>query len=352
MKLFTKTAVILLVIALSAFAFAGCASEATPPVNAEASESVQSDSGADTNAGGMATEVKKIGLSMFTQKNPYYKAMQDGITAYCEELGIELVTTDAQDDINQQISDIEDLLAQDVDAILMNPKDADAIVEVTKKAVTSGVPVVSLDNQVNASAPVVTVVLSNNTENGKLVGNWVAQQMGNTPIKAFIISGEKGSVVGEDRRQGLIRGIVEEQLRNTGTSKIEIVGQIYTDWLADEALKNFQEVAAGLDEFNVILSEADVMTLACMSVIDEMGLGDKVIYGNAADGEKLAFETIMDGAPYATGLNNPGLIGKTGVDVLIGYIEDGEAYGAVTYTPADCVNIDNVDEYYDANAAF
>ena len=70
MKLFTKTAVILLVIALSAFAFAGCASEATPPVNAEASESVQSDSGADTNAGGMATEVKKIGLSMFTQKKP------------------------------------------------------------------------------------------------------------------------------------------------------------------------------------------------------------------------------------------------------------------------------------------
>lgn len=337
MKKLNKLVIVVLLVALMAVALLGCASAATPAAG---------------NAGGeKAKEVKTLGLSMFTQKNPYYKSMQNGIQAYCDELGIKLVCTDAKDDINQQISDIEDLLAQGVDAILMNPKDADAIVEVTKKAVSKGVPVVSLDNMVNASAPVVTVVLSNNTENGKLVGNWVAQKMGDTPIKAFIISGEKGSVVGEDRRQGLIRGIVEEQLRTKGKSNIEIVGQIYTDWLADEALKNFQEVAAGLGEFNVILSEADVMTLACMPVIKEMGLSDKVIYGNAADGEKLAFETIKGGAPYATGLNNPGLIGKTGVDVLIGYLK-GEAYGAVTYTPADCVSIDNVDKYYDPNAAF
>lgn len=338
MKKLNKLVVVVLLVAFVAVALLGCASAATPAAG---------------NAGGeKAKEVKKIGLSMFTQKNPYYKSMQDVIQAYCDELGIDLVCTDAKDDINQQISDIEDLLAQGVDAILMNPKDADAIVEVTKKAVSKGVPVVSLDNMVNASAPVVTVVLSNNTDNGKLVGNWVAQKMGNTPIKAFIISGEKGSVVGEDRRQGLIRGIIEEQLRTKGISNIEIVGQIYTDWLADEALKNFQEVAAGLGDFNVILSEADVMTLACMPVINEMGLSDKVIYGNAADGEKLAFETIIEGAPYATGLNNPGLIGKTGVDVLIGYLEKGEAYGSVTYTPADCVNSENVDKYYDPNAAF
>lgn len=342
MRSLKKVVVLILVLLLTASAFAGCASEATPSAAGDAPAS----------QGKQATEVKKIGLSMFTQKNPYYKAMQNGIEAYCKELGIELVSTDAQDDINKQISDIEDLLAQGVDAILMNPKDADAIVEVTKKAVSEGVPVVSLDNMVNPSAPVVTVVLSNNTENGKLVGNWVAQQLAGVPIKAFIISGEKGSVVGEDRRQGLIRGIVEEQLRTTGKSQIEIVGQIYTDWLADEALKNFQEVAAGLGEFNVILSEADVMTLACMPVIEEMGLTGKVIYGNAADGEKLAFETIMAGAPYATGLNNPGLIGKTGVDVLISYIEKGEAFGAVTYTPADCVQKSNVDKYYDSNAAF
>lgn len=342
MKMLKKFLIVLMVLSF-ALSIVACASDATP---------TKEPDGAQQTDSSQATKVSKIGLSMFTQKNPYYKSMQNGIEAYCEELGIELVSTDAQDDINKQISDIEDLLAQGVDAILMNPKDADAIVEVTKKAVSEGVPVVSLDNMVSASAPVVTVVLSNNTENGKLVGNWVAKQMAGTPIKAFIISGEKGSVVGEDRRQGLIRGIVEEQLRTTGTSQIEIVGQIYTDWLADEALKNFQEVAAGLEEFNVILSEADVMTLACMPVIKEMGLEGKVIYGNAADGEKLAFETIMDGAPYATGLNNPGLIGKTGVDILIAYIEKGESFGAVAYTPADCVIIDNVDKYYDPNAAF
>lgn len=345
MKIIRMILVVVLVLSFM-LSMVACTSDATPPKQQETTEAPD---GADSNK---ATKVEKIGLSMFTQKNPYYKSMQNGIEAYCKELGIELVSTDAQDDINKQISDIEDLLAQNVDAILMNPKDADAIVEVTKKCVSQGVPVVSLDNMVSASAPVVTVVLSNNTENGKLVGNWVAQQMAGTPIKAFIISGEKGSVVGEDRRQGLIRGIVEEQLRTSGTSQIEIVGQIYTDWLADEALKNFQEVAAGLDEFNVILSEADVMTLACMPVIKEMGLEDKVIYGNAADGEKLAFETIMDGAPYATGLNNPGLIGKTGVDILIAHIEKGESFGAVAYTPADCVNIDNVDKYYDPDAAF
>jgi ribose transport system substrate-binding protein len=359
MKTGKKIVIVMLALTLVAFAFAGCASSATPGVTPSAQPAVASSQAAaspaaasEAPAAAKITKVKKLGLSMYTQKNPYYKAMQNAIEAYCKEKGIEMVATDAQDDINKQISDIEDLLAQGVDAILMNPSDPDSIVEVTKKAVAKGVQVVSLDNMVSDSAPVVTVVLSNNTANGKMVGNWVAKKMGTTPIKAFIISGAKGSVVGEDRRQGLIRGIVEEQLATMGKSQITIVGQIYTDWLADEALKNFQEVAAGIGDFNAVLSEADVMTLACMPAIKDMGLADKVIYGNAADGEKLAFETIKGGAPYATGLNNPGLIGKTGVDVLIGYIEKGTSYGAVTYTPADCVSKDNVDKYYDPNAAF
>jgi len=316
------------------------------------------DGAKSTDAGAKSTDAQakkatgkiKVGLSMFALKNPYYKTQHDSIQKKCNELGYDFVSTDAQDDIQKQVSNIEDLLTQNINLLIMNPKDPDAIVEVTKKAQEKGIPVISIDNRVSDKAAVVTTILSNNTENGKLVGRWVAQQMKGKHIKAVVISGEKGSLVGEDRRQGLLRGITEEQLATQGKTDVEVVAQIYTDWLADVAQKNFQDIAASIKDFNVILSEADVMTIACMKVLEDMGKKD-VLLAAAADGEKLAFQLIKEGRYGATGLNHPGLIGRTAVEVGTKILQ-GEKFPPIYYTPAACVNKENVDKFFDPNSDF
>jgi ribose transport system substrate-binding protein len=307
---------------------------------------------ASPGAAGGTGENLTIGFSMFTMRNPYYRTMFETMERVCAERGHELIALDAQDSVTKQVADIEDLITQQVDIIVMNPFEAESIVPVTHEAADAGIPMISVDNSVGHEAAVVTTVQSNNPLNGQLVGEWVAQQLGGEPVRAIMISGAKGTLVSLERRQGLIRGIIEEQLRTQGTADVEIVAQGYTEWTRDQALKVFEDIMATNPDFNTILSEADVMTLEALKVLKEQGFDREIVVGNAADGQKEAFELIMtEEWNYATGLNSPALIGRTAIDIAEGIMR-GETYPRTSFTPAAAVTIENVDEFYDPNALF
>ena len=69
------------------------------------------------------------------------------------EIG-EFVHLDAGGDDNQQISDIEDLLSQDCDAIIVSPNTTAALTPAVEQACESGVPVIVFDRGVNSDCPV------------------------------------------------------------------------------------------------------------------------------------------------------------------------------------------------------
>jgi len=60
-----------------------------------------------------------IGLSLSTLNNPFFVTLRDGAQAVADDMGVELIVLDSQDDPATE---------QGVDAILVNPTDADAIV--------------------------------------------------------------------------------------------------------------------------------------------------------------------------------------------------------------------------------
>ena len=68
-----------------------------------------------------------IGLSLSTLNNPFFVTLRDGAQAAADAMGVELVVVDSQDDPATEAANMEDLIAQGVDVILVNPTDADAI---------------------------------------------------------------------------------------------------------------------------------------------------------------------------------------------------------------------------------
>src|SRR5690606_41757480 len=67
-----------------------------------------------------------IGLSLSTLNNPFFVEVRDGAQQAADELGFELIVTDAQDSVSNQISNIEDLLQRGVDVLIVNATDSDA----------------------------------------------------------------------------------------------------------------------------------------------------------------------------------------------------------------------------------
>lgn len=297
-----------------------------------------------------------IGISMTSIIIPFYVTIRDRVQELCDEKGYELVVLDAQGDSNKQISDMEDLVTQGCDVILCNSYDTSILREtINRIRDEDGIPVIAIDNALDDDVRVLTCVQANNYQNGFECGKWVAQQMKGKEIKAALISGQMGTINSLDRRDGMIAGIVEEQLASEGEVKLEIIAQGYCDnWAEDAAVVATEDIVSLNEDFNVLLSEADVMAMAAMNVLENANMLDGVLVAACADGQKEAFKLIKDGKYGCTGTNSPVEIGNLAVENAELWF-NGAGWGdfsSFTYTPANCVWSENIDEFYDPDATF
>jgi len=295
----------------------------------------------------------KVGVSVYTLNSRFMAALQQAAIAKAQALGCEVVSTDAQNDLTKQISDVEDLLAGGVNVLVIDPYNQGGLVATVNNAAAQGIPVVVMDNTMDASAKFVTMVQSSNIKNGTLVGEWVAKKMGDTPMKIALLSGQEGSGAGLERRSGLLLGISEEQLRSLGKTNYEIVAQRYTDWTSDAGLRAMEDILTAHPDVNVVLSEADIINFGAMRVLDEKGKND-VLVAAAADGQKEAYAFIKEGKYGATGLNDPTLVANTAVEIAVKAFrkELGDGVQKLTLTEPAAVHAENVDEYYNPDSVF
>lgn len=339
-KLLKRLTVISFIIVL----IAGCSFDDSP------SNTEQSSSGSGMKIDKERSEIK-IGFSQKIQNAPFYVALVNAAEEYAKEEGFEIIITNAEDDMSKQVNDVNDLIAQGIDLLLLNPQDPEGLIPATKAAADAGIPVVILDSEISTDANYVTKVISNNVENGILVGEWVAKEFGKTEINAAVISGNKGNPGGVDRRQGVIKGITEGQLREQGSSKLNIVSQGWGNWSQEGGLSAMEDIIVAHPDVNLIIAENDSMALGARIAVEQAGKLDQItIVG--VDGQKEALELIKEGKYGATGLNNPKLIARTALEVGLNILEKGQEYPKVTYTKPEVITQENVDEFYDPDADF
>ena len=297
----------------------------------------------------------KIGISMRTLSAPYYGALQQAVEKEAKVQGATTIAVDANNDMVKQISDVEDLLSQNIDVLVMDPRDAKGLVGVTKEAAAAKVPVIIIDSSIDDSAPVLTTIQSNNAENGKLVGEYVVSQVGNKDLKIALLSGDQGNLVGEARRDGVMSGILEAQLRQNGRAGFTVVGQGWGLWTQNGGVKAMEDLLTAHPDINAVLAENDSMALGALRAIQDAGkAGNNILVFAAADGQKEAVKLISEGKYGATGLNDPALIGKMGADLAIkaarGQVPAG--YPKITYTPPVAITKANAAQYYKPDAVF
>jgi len=298
------------------------------------------------------TQGLKVGVSMYTLGAPYFAAQLNAAKRKAESYGMICYTTNAQDDMVKQLADVEDLLARGIDLLILNPKDPQGLIPATKAATENGVPVVIIDSSIDPSADFITTVQSNNMRNGELIGEWLVKQMGDNDIKMALISGTQGNPVGKERRQGVFRGIIEQQLRSQGLSGFEIVSQGWGNWTHEGGLKAMEDILVAHPEINVILGENDSMTLGAIEAVKEAGRMEDILILAAADGQKEALKMIKEGKYGATGLNDPVLVAETAINIGIEALNSKTNLPEKSYTPAVCITKENVDQYYNPDAEF
>ena len=295
----------------------------------------------------------KVGISVYTLNSRFMHALEQAAITKAKELGCAVVSTDAQNDLNKQLGDIEDMISGGVNVLVVDPFNLSGLDAAVHTVAAKGIPVVAMDNTIDAKADVLTMVQSSNIQNGTMVGEWVAKQMKGKPMKIALLSGQQGSGAGLERRDGLLLGIFEEQLREIGGTDFQVVAQAYTDWTATQGLKAMEDILTAHPEINVVLSEADIINLGAMKVLEEKGHKD-VLIAAAADGQKEALALIKQGAYGASGSNNPTAVGGTAVEIAVKAFrkELSGQIPRVTLTKAAAITKENIDQFYDPNSIF
>ena len=119
----------------------------------------------------------KIGFSPYTLKNEYFTAVQRGVETACKELGFDLITLDPQGSETTQASQIDDMIAQGIKALVYIPQNSQGARSVLQACRAAGVKVVNIDNVVikDDYDLVDAIIASDNIQLGYLSGEWVAK---------------------------------------------------------------------------------------------------------------------------------------------------------------------------------
>ncbi len=213
----------------------------------------------------------------------------------------DLIVTDAQGNVAKQVSDVEDLVSQCVDAIFLAPREATGFEPALSAAKAAGIPVFLIDREVKGRAgeDFVAFIGSDFVAEGKRAGEWLAKQ---TNGKAGIIEllGTAGSSVADDRHNGFaeaIKGHPDMKVLASQTGNFtRAEGQRVMENLIQAHQKNITAVYAHNDE----------MALGAIQALKDAGRqpGKDVIVVSV-DGQRTALEAIARGEMNATVECNP-----------------------------------------------
>jgi len=107
------------------------------------------------------------------------------------------IYTDANDDPNKQIADIEDLMTKGCEVMIVSAGTGEPLTPVVEKVMDAGIPVVTLDRNI-ISDKYVTFVEQNSCDMGATNAEWLAEKLG---FKGSIVllAGYAGATPAEDR---------------------------------------------------------------------------------------------------------------------------------------------------------
>jgi ribose transport system substrate-binding protein len=301
-------------------------------------------SGSSSGSGGETEDALKIGISLPSATHGWMGALIDSAEKQAKALqesdGIEYVMTNAADP-NKQANDVDDLIAQEVDVIVMLPIESAALTPVGQKIKDAGIPLVIVDRELENDAATV-VVKGDNEGIGVNAGKFFAEQLGGKG-KIVEISGPPSSVT-EQRGSGFKEAV-------EASEGMEIIASQSGDFSTEKSLEVMQNILQANPQIDAVFTQDDGMALGVLQAIEEAGRTD-IQFVTGAGGAKQVFEDIKnDGLMKATFLYSPTMV-EDAVKIAGDIAKGEEPAESMVVKEATQVTKENVDEFYDPESKF
>lgn len=252
-----------------------------------------------------------IGISNTVQGNGWREEMICAMKAQARSSGevASLNIAHRNTDASGQLEDIRNLIQAGVDAIVLNPSNADGVNSAIEEAIAAGIVVVAVDQAVSAPG---AYILSNNQEEYAYLGaKWLFEQIGGSG-KIVYMRGAAGAGADNDRDTGFQRALAE-------FPDVEVVHEVFTGWQQDKGKQQILDyLATGIPFDGVWTSGID-------NVIVDAFIESDVPFVPIVGADNAGFVGQLATVEGFTGaaVTNPGSIGGAGVTLAL-QILDGD----------------------------
>jgi len=277
----------------------------------------------------------RIGLTMKFD-DLWLTTLRDAMTEYAaSQPGVELIAVDSKEDVATQLGQVENFVAQKVDAIIIIPANTDAADPMTKAAQDAGIPLVYV-NRIPSNLPEgVVYVGSDSIQAGIMQAEWLAEQLGGQG-NVVIMNGDLAQEAAQMRTEG------EKQVF-AKFPDIKIIREDTGNWSRDQGLALMENWLASGDQIDAVAANNDEMAIGALQAIEAAGQLGNILVGGV-DASPDALQEMDEGRLNVTVFQNAKGQGEGGIKAAIA-LAKGETVDQITWVPFELVTPENYKNY-------
>lgn len=309
----------------------------TPPAPAAGSEAAsdgQTDSAAPASqaAGG-----KKVGVAMPTRSSERWIKDGDNMKSQLEQLGYTVDLQYAEDDVQAQVSQIENMITGGANCLVIASIDSSALVNVLAEAKNNNIPVIAYDRLLMDTDAVSYYATFDNKGVGTLIGKYIEEKSGlkdgKGPFNIELFAGSPD----DNNAHFLNTGAMEVLQPYIDSGKLNVVsGQTDFDkicilrWSQETAQKRMEDLLSGYystgKDVDLILSPFDGISYGIAAALEGAGykVGEKWPLITGQDAETMAVKNIKSGKQSMTVYKDTRLLASKCVTMVQAVMEGKE----------------------------
>lgn len=316
---------LMMTVSMVSLMLAGCgnsnqdSAETTDTTQEQTEESAQEPATeAEEESAEVSTTGYKMAFSGSELANPWVAMVKDGFEAACKDNGVEFVSLNAGSDVEQQVTDIENLIEGGYNGIVFNPIDGNALESVLNSATEQGIASVTIAQI--ASAATAGIELDDYAYGQVIANNAVAW------IKENLDGKGKVAVLAEDNIESSIRrgdAIVDTLEKEVPDMEIVARQQGNTP---EQGLEVIETLLIQHPDLNVVVACNDSGGIGAYQAFENAGLAteaDRAIFSGDNTTEAAEYIKNPDSIYRGTADLYPYESGYAAVEMILDYLENG-----------------------------
>ncbi len=263
------------------------------------------------------TSKGKIGISVLTMTNPFFKEIADVFKAEMERHRYEVIVVDGEKDLAKQRNQVQDFLVQKVSAIVLCPCKSKGIGSAIRQANEAGIPVFTADIAcLDEDARVVTHVATDNYTGGKQAALAMIEALGDAGGKILQLDFQE--VESCILRVKGFREVLDEHNAKGKTGQIKVVKELPCDGDKEKGYSATVDALQAHPDLVGIFAINDPAALGARAALEKAGKTEQIkIIG--FDGQPEGKKAILDGKVYADPIQHPDRIARQTADAIVRY---------------------------------